>query len=371
MSALFALAWPQAPPSAQESLVFVGTYTNAESKGIYAFRFNATTGAFRPMGLAAETSSPSFIVQSPDGRFLFAVNEVDQFSGEAAGSVSSFKIDKQNGTLTLINVQSSKGAAPCHLAVDATGKFLAVANYNGGNFAVLPIGADGSLQPAKTVLNHEGSGPNRERQSGPHAHAVVFDRTNKFLIGTDLGTDRVWIYRFDPATGAATAATPAAVVLPPGSGPRHFAFHPARPLAFVINELNSTMTTLAWSEAAGPLTVKSALSTLPAAFKGSSSTAELAVHPSGRFVYGSNRGHDSIAVFAISDDAKLTAVEQEPTQGSTPRHFTIDPSGRWLIAANQGSSTLMTFRIDQGTGALTPAGAPVPAATPVCVLFVR
>ncbi len=266
---------------------------------------------------------------------------------QRSGSVRSFTIDAATGKLSAISVQSTQGADPCHLAIDATGRVLAVANYTGGNFVLLPV-TDGQLAPPMAVLagSSTRSGPNKARQSGPHAHAVVFDPTNQFLVGADLGLDRLFVSRVDPSAARSEAAAPTGVAVAPGAGPRHFAFHPNGRLAYSINELDSTVTSFSWDAKSGTLTAGRSVSTLPAEGHANSSTAEIAVHPTGRFLYGSNRGHDSIAAFAIQQDGGLTLIEHEPTRGQTPRNFTIDPSGRWLIAANQRTGNLAVFSID-------------------------
>jgi 6-phosphogluconolactonase len=299
---------------------------------------------------------------------VFAVNELDDYEGAASGSVTSFSVDAAAAKLSPIGTQSSKGAHPCHLELDRTGRFLAVANYTGGNYSLFPVDADGRLAPAATVVAGRGRGPTA-RQEGPHGHAVTFDAANRFLIATDLGIDRVLVYRFDPAAGTLVANTPPSVSMAPGAGPRHFVFHPNGRQAFVINELNSTITSLAWDAASGAFSVIGTASTLPAGFTGVSTTAEIHVDPNGRFVYGSNRGHDSIVVFSVAGDGSLKLVELESTRGKTPRNFTIDPTGRWLLAGNQESSTIAVFSIDQTTGALTPVGDPVATPTPVSILF--
>ena len=348
--------------------LFVGTYTGTSSRGIYTCLFNEATGAIGSPTLAADTPNPSFLTGSTDGRLLFAVNEIEAFDGARSGSVTSFAADAVTGRLTRISTQPSLGAAPCHLALDRTGRFLAVANYTGGTFAVLPVGVDGRLGPAQTVLRNTGSGPNRARQDGPHAHMVLFDTTGRFLLGADLGIDRVLVYRFDPASGAVSAA-PGAFEVPPGSGPRHLAFHPHDPLLFAINELTSTVSTFIWDETTGWLERRGEESTLPPGHSEPSSTAEIAVHPSGRFLYASNRGHDSITCWGLSSDGQMALIDHVPTRGRTPRHFAIDPSGRWLIAANQASDSLAVFAIDEESGRLTPTGPLVPVGTPVCVAF--
>jgi 6-phosphogluconolactonase len=368
-AAVAVVSGSQAPSAGR--LVYVGTYTgqNTNSQGIYAFRFDDTSGSLTPLGLQVETPSPSFLTFGRGGGVLYAVNELSNFKGESAGSVSSFAVNAASGALTPINVESSRGADPCFLQCDATGRFLAAANYTGGTFAIFPVGADGRLGPAATVTGGQGSGPDSARQKGPHAHQVVFDPSNRYLLEVDLGIDRVLVYRFDPATGQVTPNDPPSVHLAPGSGPRHLVFAPDGRHVFVIAEMASTITTLAWDGATGVLRPLGTVSTLPAGYKGQSSTAEIAIHPNGRFLYGSNRGDDSIVVFSVDAAGTLTFVEREPTRGRTPRHFTLDPSGRWLIAANQNSGTLAVFAVDQRTGALSPAGPLAEVPSPVCVLF--
>ena len=353
-----------------ERLVFVGTYTGGKtgSEGIYAFSFDEATGSLKSRGLAVATPSPSFLVASANRRVVFAVNELDRYDDAPSGSVSSFGVDAATAKLTPISIQASRGAHPCHLELDKTGHFLAVANYTGGNYALFPVLSDGRLEPAITVVAGKGRGPTA-RQEGPHGHAVTFDVGNRFLIATDLGIDQVLVYRFDATTGNLLANDPPSVALAPGAGPRHFVFNPSGRQAFVINELDSTITSLTWDGTSGRFAAQGTVSTLPAGFKAASTTAEIHVHPTGRFVYGSNRGHDSIAVFSVNDDGSLKLVEIESTRGKTPRNFTIDPTGRWLLAGNQESSTIAVFAIDQTTGALTPVGEPVAAPTPVSILF--
>ena len=353
-------------------LVYVGTYTGAKSKGIHAFRFNQATGALTPVGLVAETPSPSWLALHPSGGFLYAANEVDDFDADKSGSVSAFRIDRATGALTRLNTQPSRGAHPCHLTVDRLGTHLLVANYTGGTLAVLPIGADGALATPNQVVQHKGSSINTERQTAPHAHSIDLDDDNRFAIAADLGADRLFIYRYDPKGGGLSAGLQPAIAATPGTGPRHFAFHPNGHFGFAINELSSTVTSYSWDGARGALKALGTISTLPHGFRGDNSTAEIRMHPGGRFLYGSNRGHDSLAVYEVSvATGNLTLVEHELTRGKTPRNFTIDPTGQWLIAANQGTDTLAVFRISDKNGALTPVGPLVNVGSPVSVVFLR
>jgi 6-phosphogluconolactonase len=372
-------------------LVYIGTYTRAGSQGIYAFRFDDRSGVLRPLGLAAATSNPSFLAVHPNGRWLYAVNEDQSYQGEKTGAVSAFAIDRVTGRLTLLNQQPSHGADPCHISIDRTGRYVLIANYTGvqpvddarpprGSVAVLPIEPDGRLRDATSVYIHFGSSVNQERQAGPHAHAFVVDETNRFAIATDLGTDELMVYRFDadhgslrvvPQTEPKDPRIPSGVALPPGSGPRHVAFAPSGRRLYAINELASSITTFGWDAGSGVLTSEQTISTLPPGFTGANTTAEIAIHPSGRFLYGSNRGHDSIAVFRVDPaGGALTLVEHEPSGGRTPRNFAIAPGGHWLVAANQDSNSLVVFRIDPQTGALDRAGDPATVTLPVCVTFV-
>src|SRR3954466_16014017 len=357
-----------ARPVNSERIVYVGTYTGETSHGIYAFRFDDSSGGLTPLGLAAETPSPSFLTSSANGRVVFAVNELESFRGVATGSVTSFAADPVTARLTEISVQPTRGAGPCHLALDQTGRYLAVANYSGGNFSLFPVDADGRLQPSTSVVTGDQAEPVPSKPPVRLGHMVGFDASNRFLLAADKGLDQVLVYRFDPSKGTLTANRPASASLPPGSGPRHFAFHPNGKWLFAISELSSTITTFTWDQGAGTLTAGGSVSTRPADVT-TGTTAEVAVHPSGRFVYGSNRGHDSIVVFRVDDGGALTLVEYESTRGKTPRHFALDPTGRWLIAANQQSGTLAVFSIDQNSGRLSPVGPLTSVGSPANILF--
>ncbi|MGA2662476.1 MAG: lactonase family protein [Verrucomicrobiota bacterium] len=352
--------------------VYIGTYTaGAKSQGIYLARLDSATGRLGAPELAAKTANPSFLAAHPNRRFLYAVGETGNFRGTPAGLVSAFGIAADSGKLTLLNEQSSGGAGPCHLAVDRTGKWLLVANYGSGSIAVLPIQEDGALGEPGAIVQHHGSSVNPQRQEGPHAHFITPGPANRFVLTCDLGLDKVLVYRLDPVKGTLVPNDPPSASLRPGAGPRHLAFHPNGRLLFVISEMGSSLTAFSWDSRRGALKELETVSTLPAGFAGKSTCAEVQVHPSGKFLYGSNRGHDSIAVFAVdSRTGKLSLLEHQSTQGKTPRHFAIDPAGRWLLAENQDSDNIVVFRIDAQTGRLTPAGQEIKVGSPVCVEFV-
>jgi len=350
--------------AAADYLVLAGTYSRNASKGIYAFRFQTSNGKLTPLGLAAEAKDPSFLAVDSGLRFLYAVNE-------GANTVSAFALGGTSGKLRFLNSVSSRGGGPCHLALDHTGRWLAVANYGSGSVAVLPVAPDGTLKEAAAFVQHQGSSVS-PRQRGPHAHFVMFPPGNRFLLVADLGLDKILVYRFDAASGSITPNDPPSAAVAPGAGVRHFALHPNGKVLYAIDELNSTVTAFRWNGDAGTLAEFQALSTLPQGFTGSSTTAEIAVNASGQFVYGSNRGHDSIVLFAIDPEQfTLTAMDHAPTLGKTPRHFSLDPTGRYLFAENQDSNTIALFHVQPKTGQLTPVGKGVSEApVPVCVVFV-
>ena len=351
-------------------LMYAGTYTGGASKGIYAFRFQPSTGKTVSLGLAAESVSPSFLAVHPDRRTLYAVNEAPVSEG-GNGSISAFAIDGKTGRLKFLNKVSSGGRDPCHLTIDQYGRWLLAANYSSGSISVFPIKDDGRLGEASTVVQHRGSGKDPQRQEGPHAHSVNLSPDGRFLLVSDLGLDKILIYRFDSAKGSLTANDPPYVKLSAGSGPRHISFHPNGRFVYQINELNSTLTAFAYDADGGSLREAETISTLPQGFSGKSTTAEVAVHPDGKFVYGSNRGHDSIAVFAVKGDkCILEPVAYVSTRGKTPRQFAIDPTGDYLFAANQNSGEIVVFRIERTTGKLTATDVVLKVPNPVCVVFV-
>jgi 6-phosphogluconolactonase len=345
--------------------VYIGTYTRGDSEGIYQLELNAETGALSATDLAAATENPSFLALHPELPVLYAVGEM-----AAGGTVSAFAVDPASGELSLLNAQSSEGPGPCHVAVSPGGSLVAVANYSGGNVALLPVGDDGSLEAATAVMQHEGSSVH-PRQQAPHAHSVIFDASGAYLFAADLGIDKMMSYRVDAGANPLAPNEPPHAALAPGAGPRHFVFHPAGEFAYAVNELDNTVTAFAYDADTGALTTIHSAGTLPADFDGQNTTAEIRVHPSGRFLYASNRGHDSIAAFAIDEaSGRITPIGQTSTQGQTPRNFNLDPSGKWLLAANQASDTVVVYSIDPDTGTLTPTGHSLEVPTPVCVLFV-
>lgn len=357
---------------AESVRVYFGTYTGAKSQGIYVSRFDLETGGLSEAQLAAATPSPSFLALHPSGKSLYAVNEVGEFRGQKSGSVTAFAVDPETGSLNQLNEQPSHGAAPCHLVVDKTGRWVLVANYSGGNVATLPIAEDGSLKTENhRVVQHEGWSVNPQRQAGPHAHSINLDSANRIAVAADLGIDKLMVYRFDAATGTLEPNASPVVRLAAGSGPRHFAFRPNQRNAYAINEMLSTLTALRFDPKSGEFEPIQTVRTLPDGADVWNSTAHVEVHPSGKFVYGSNRGHDSIAVFSADRRGRLTLVEHESTQGKTPRNFGLDPSGRWLLAANQNSDSVVVFRVDPKTGALEPTGRSISVGAPVCVTFLR
>jgi len=356
--------------SAQKYLMYVGTYTVRGSQGVYAYRYDSVSGQLEDLGLAAKTSNPSFVVVHPNHKFLYVANEDHEYQGQSSGILTAFSIDVKTGKLTLLNQLSSRGADPCHLSVDHTGRFVLVANYTGGNLAVFPVQEDGRLGEASEFIQHKGTGPNKERQEGAHAHWIDMSPDNRFALNADLGLDRVFVYGFDATKGTLTATDPAWGKVTPGAGPRHVAFSPNGRFVYVINELNSTLTTFSYDAKTGALHELQTVPSLPKDFTGENSPAEIVVHPSGRFVYGSNRGHNSIAVFS-ADPTKgtLTLVEHVSTEGKAPRNFEIDPEGKRLLVANQESDNIVVFRIDAKTGRLTPTGQELKVPAPVCIRF--
>jgi len=376
LAVVFPSGFLTAAPAEQHGkyLFYVGTYTEegSKSKGVYAYRFNAETGQITSLGLAAETTNPSFVALHPNGRFLYAVNEVGNYKGPNSGGVSAFSIDRSAGKLTFLNEVPSRGADPCYITLDKTGKYVLVANYTGGSIAVFPVLGDGKLGEASAFLQHSGHGTNPARQEKAHAHSIDLSPDNRFAMADDLGLDELLVYKFDSANGSLTPNNPPFAKLDSGAGPRHFALSPTGKFAYVIAEMHSTVTVFANDEKTGTLHPLQTVSALPKDFTGQNDDAEIQMYPSGKFLYASNRGSDTITEFAI-DPSKgtLTPVAYIPTQGKSPRSFEIDPTGKFLFAANQKSDNIVVFRIDAKTGHLTPTGQVLDVGSPVCVKFLK
>lgn len=361
----------------KETLVYAGTYTvGKKSEGIYFFRLQTSNLEVSqnitlvPLGLAAKAVNPSFLTVDPKRRLLFAVNEVANFEGKPTGAVSAFAVDAATGKLTLINQRSSMGAGPCQLVLDNAGRNLLVANYDSGSVAVLPVAADGRLGEATAFVQHSGKSINPERQEGPHAHCVTLDAANRFAFVCDLGLDRVLTYRFDAEHGTLTPGDPAFTPLKPGAGPRHMVFRPDGRFAYVVNELDSTISSFSYDAEHGRLQPLETVSTLPPYFDGQNTAGEIGMHPSGKWLYVSNRGNETVVLFEIDrEHGTLAYVEEQNTGGKKPRHFGIQPSAKHLVIANQNSDTLLVCRVDDGNGRLKPSGVFAAAPSPACAIF--
>lgn len=356
--------------AAKPYCVFFGTYTGtkdgAMSEGIYRAEFDSGSGVLSSPVLAAKMKNPSFLAIARDRSFLFAVGEVGEFAGKPSGMVMGFALDAGNGALDFRGAASSAGAGPCHVSVDDAGKRVLVANYSTGTVSSR-MAEDGKLGEPVSVIPHKGSGPNAARQEKAHAHSIIFSPDGKRAYAADLGIDEIHIYQVG-ADAKLVPNDPPVVKLPPGSGPRHFTFHPDGKRAYVVNELHSTVTAFSCDVETGGLTATDSASTLPAPVEGNT-TAEIVVHPNGRWLYVSNRGHDSIAVFGIEGE-KLKPLGHVPCGGKTPRNFSLDPEGRWMLVANQGTNNVVVFKINRETGMPVPTGGRIGVVRPVCVRFV-
>jgi 6-phosphogluconolactonase len=365
----------QAAADAQSTVrVYIGTVTGrGPSKGIYRVDLDRAAGKLGEVTLAGEAVNPGFIALHPNGQFLYSVGQQPSPDKTNPGTVTAYSIDSASGDLRTLNQQASGGVGPAYVMVDRAGRNVLVANYSGSSAAVLPLAADGTLEAASCVVRHEGSSVNPKRQESPHPHSIYLDAANRFAFVPDLGLDKVMIYRFDGNEGNLAANEPAFVKLPPGSGPRHFAFHPDGQHAYAINELASTVTAMDYDPQSGALVPRQTISTLPPGANAEqlgNTTADIHVHPSGRFVYGSNRGHNSIAIFAIDEESKTLAPLGYQGEGiKTPRNFGIDPSGNFLLVANLDGDNLSLFRIDRSTGQLAPTGSTAEVSKPMCVKF--
>jgi 6-phosphogluconolactonase len=371
--AFFSLPATARPPQKDGYLAYVGTYTEkTQSKGIYAYRYDAGAGKFTSVGLAVETINPSFLAVHPSGKYLYAVNEAPITDGRKYGAVSAFSIDHQSGKLTLLNQVSSLGVDPCFISFDKTGKYALVANYTSGVVSVFPVLEGGKIGKATASVRNAGkTGPNKERQEGPHAHFIETTPDDRFAIVSDLGLDEVLVYKFDANNGTLTPNNPPWFKIKPGSGPRHIAFSANHKFAYVISEMGSTVTSLHFNAKKGTFKEFQTNSTLPPNFTGTNTAAEISIHPNGKYLYASNRGNDSIAIFSIDPKTgRLTPQGGMPSGGKEPRHFTFDPSGRFLFAENENSDDVVGFRVDAATGSLSPTGEILHVPSPVCLVFV-
>jgi len=357
------------PWTTETRALYVGTYTaTGKSDGIYLYGMDPATGALNRIN-SFKSVNPSFLITDRKRMRLYAVNEVGEYAGKPGGGVSAFEIDRSTLNLRLLNEQATNGADPCYLTMDRRAKTLLVANYTGGSLTALPLRSDGTLGLATEVKQHEGSSI-KEQQKGPHAHCIILDPAERYALAADLGIDKVMIYRFDPMTAKLTPGKQPSAELQQGAGPRHLTLHPNGKYLYVINELDSTMTAFQYNGTNGTLTDIETVSTLPSDFSGVSYCADVHVSPSGKFLYGSNRGHNSIVVFEIDQrSGKLKALEHVSTEGNWPRNFVIDPSGQFLLVANQRSDNVVTFAIDPRTGHLKPTGNVAEIPVPVCLKF--
>ncbi len=367
---------------AGDLFVYIGTYTEpirfgtgkvlqGKGEGIYVYRMDQASGALELIETATSIPNPSYLAFDSSRQFLYAVNELKTYDGKPTGTLSAFAVDPRTGKLVFLNKQPTHGTDPCHVAVDTKRRYAFVANFMSGSVCVLPVFDDGSLGEVSHHIQHEGSSVDPVRQAGPHAHSVTLDPADRFAFVPDLGMDRLLVYRFDPERGMLEPHAVPWVNLKPGAGPRHLAFHPDGRLAFLINELDSTLVVASYDGQKGTFEVRQTVSTLPEGFHGENTCADIQVSPTGTFIYGSNRGHDCIVIYRIDRRTGwLTLVGHEPTRGRTPRNFGIDPSGTFLLAANQDSDTVVAFRINRHTGVLQPTGGMTQVPTPVCVKFV-
>jgi 6-phosphogluconolactonase len=366
---------------ARETLVYIGTYTEpirfgtgkilqGKGEGIYVCRLDQTSGALEMVGKTTGVTNPSYLAFDSSGRFLYAVNELKEYEDKPTGTVSAFDVDPKTGGLEFLNKRLTHGTDPCHLLVDQKREYVFVANFMSGSVCVLPVLADGSLGEASDFIQHQGSGIDPARQKGPHAHSVTLDKAGRFAFVPDLGLDKLMVYKFDPKRGMLEPNAVPWIKMKPGAGPRHVAFHPGGRFAFLINELDSTLASLSYDGRKGTFKVLQIVPTLPEGCRGESACADIQVSPSGAFLYGSNRGHDSIVIYRINQrTGRLAYVGHELTLGKTPRSFGIDPTGQFLLAANQDSDSIVTFRIKPKTGKLLPTGHAIKVPTPVCVKF--
>ena len=369
LTVLCSLVFTLSPAFAQDNggeahRVYIGTYTGGGSEGVYLLNFDAKTGDIEVEGLAVETGSPSYLVQHPSLPIIYAAASND--------SIRGFTMDPQSGKLSLINEQPTGGKGPCHVDISPDGKRVVASNYSSGSIGVVAVDETGALGESVAFFQHKGSSANTSRQEGPHAHSANFGPMGKYFVAADLGTDELRIYQYDQQSGQVLPHHHPVTSTAPGAGPRHFCFHPNHKFAYVVNELDNTVTGYTWDMIKGTLNPIQTIGTLPEDFTEQNSTAHITVHPSGKYLYASNRGHDSIAVYGINQDTgELTARGQTSTKGKTPRNFAVDPTGQFLLAANQSTNDVVVLKINQEDGTLSSTGKKVSVTNPVCVLFVR
>lgn len=357
--------------SAAEPVVFISAFASGDKAGIHAFRFDLKTGVLQPLHRTTDIQNPFFLAVSPDQRFLYAIN-ADKFGGADDEFVAAYALEGRTGRLKKLNQQSARGTASCDLDVDATGKTLVVANYASGSVASLPVKEDGMLGEAATFVQHSGSSIDPERQKGPNAHSIVISPDNRFALAADLGIDKILVYQLDAAKAKLTPNDAQSFAkMQPGSGPRHITFHPNGRHVYVINELANTVTCFDYTPASGTLTERQTLTTLPDGFSGKSYTADLKITPDGKYLYGTNRGHDSIASYRIGEDGRLTLLSIDPSLGKGPQNLLITPDGRWLLCANMPGNSVVVFRIDATSGKITATGTPVEMPMPSCIRWAK
>ena len=358
------------PAAAVDDLVFFGSHTAGPTRGLSVAHFDPATGALTKPELVVESPAPAFFAIHPDGRHLYACNSTDYANKWPGETISAFAIDPAKGRLRLINQVPCGGGDPSYITLDATNHYALVANYQGGNAAVFALQPDGSLGERTALVQHTGHSVDPKRQTHPYAHSIRLDPTNRFALIADLGLDKLFVYRFDARDGSLQPNNPPFVQVAPGSGPRHLAFHPDGRHVYLLTEMASTVIVFAWDPSCGALSPLQTISTLPTGFPGTNACAEIDVHPNGRFLYATNRGHDSLAVFTIdAATGKLTLLEHVPSQGRSPRNFAFDPSHRWLIVTNHNSDNAVVFRVDENTGHLSAVGQPVHVLSPFGVRF--
>ena len=361
----------QKQTNVKELIVYVGTYTSGDSEGIYICKLDLSSGKLTIIETVKGLVNPNFLAIDPQFNYLYSIDEVRDSDGNRRGAISAFSINQKTGGLTFLNKQPAKGPAPCHLTVDNTGRFVLTANYSNGNVSVFPVLSDGSLGAFTDFVQHQGSSLDPNRQTAPHAHSINVDASNRYAFVPDLGIDKIMIYKLDTENGKLNPNDEPWVKLKPGAGPRHFTFHPNGKYAYVINEIDCTITAFSYDETQGVLKEVQTVPTLPEDFSDKNTTADIHISPSGKHLYGSNRGHNSIVIFSIDKQTgKLTYVGHEPTQGESPRNFAVDPTGTFLLAENQRSNNIVTFRIDSQTGKLSSTGSVIEIPSPVCIKMI-